>query len=410
MRQGRRLEECFGAAFRLLHVVRFYPRMNLVPYWRLSGYYFFYFAFIAAYSSYFGLFLQGEGFSALQIALLLSQMQFMRMVAPMVWGWLADKTGRRIVIVRVVCVLAVLGFIGFFFVKSFNGWLLAITLLAFFWSAALPLVEAITLAHLQGDTGRYSRVRLWGSVGFIVTVTGTGAWLDFAPLTSLLWILLALVVGISVCAFLIPESAACGLRGARGALRKALQKPHVRALLVACFLMSVAHGALYVFYSIYLAANGYSPTLIGLLWSVGVVSEIGVFMVMAPVLQRHSVRVIMVVCFVAAALRFLMIGWGVESVVCIFIAQLLHGLSFGAYHSAAIQGVNRWFPTDCQGRGQALYSSISFGAGGLVGGVISGLMWDAAGASWVYTLSAAAALFGGWIVFAWGNDPEALTA
>jgi hypothetical protein len=53
--------------------------------------------------------------------------------------------------------------------------LVAMALLAFFWSAALPLVETLTFDHLRDETGRYSRIRLWGSIGFIVAVMGTGA-------------------------------------------------------------------------------------------------------------------------------------------------------------------------------------------------------------------------------------------
>jgi MFS transporter, PPP family, 3-phenylpropionic acid transporter len=375
--------------------------MHLVPYWRLSGYYFFYFAFIGAFSPYFGLFLQGLGFSAWQIALLLSQMQVMRVVAPILWGWLADCSGRRVPIVRMAAAVSMLGIAGFFVVEGFTGWLLAIALLAFFWSAALPLVETITLGHLQADPARYSRVRLWGSVGFIIAVMATGWWLDRAPMGSLLWVLFAMLCGILACALVLPEATTGAEKAVSGALRSALRQTRVRALLAACFMMSLAHGALYVFYSIYLAANGYSQTLIGLLWSLGVVAEIGVFLVMARLLERFSVRTILVACFAAAALRFLLIGWGVHSLLWLVPAQLLHALSFGAYHAAAIDAVNRWFPAACQGRGQALYSSLSFGAGGLVGGLISGAIWDTVGGAGVYTLSALAALLGGLTILRW---------
>jgi MFS transporter, PPP family, 3-phenylpropionic acid transporter len=378
--------------------------MHLVPYWRLSGYYFFYFAFIGAFSPYFGLFLQGQGFSAWQISLLLSQMQLMRVVAPILWGWLADHSGNRVSIVRVAAVFSTFGFAGFFVVEGFAGWLLAIALLAFFWSAALPLVETVTLAHLKSEPGRYSRIRLWGSVGFIIAVLGTGWWLDRAPMSSLLWVLLATLGGIFAFALSLPEATADRVKAVRGALRGALRQPRIRALLAACFMMSLAHGALYVFYSIYLAANGYSQTVIGLLWSLGVVAEIGVFLGMAPLLQRFSLQAILVACFAAATVRFVVIGWGIDSLLWLVLAQLLHALSFGAYHAAAIDAVNRWFPAECKGRGQALYSSLSFGAGGLVGGVVSGALWDRLGGAWVYSLSALAAVFGGLIILRWAGE------
>ncbi len=102
-------------------------------------------------------------------------------------------------------------------------------------------------------------------------------------------------------------------------------------------------------------------------------------MLMAPLSARFSLRVILLASFAAAVLRFLLMGWGVTSVGLMILVQLLHGLTFGAYHASAIAAVNRWFPGRAQGRGQALYSSISFGAGGLLGALVSGLTWDELG-------------------------------
>jgi PPP family 3-phenylpropionic acid transporter len=129
-------------------------------------------------------------------------------------------------------------------------------------------------------------------------------------------------------------------------------------------------------------------------WSLGVVAEIVVFFFMVGLLRRFGLRTILLLSFAAAIARFLMIGWGVDNVPLIVVAQLLHGLTFGAYHAAAIAAVNRWFPGRCQARGQALYSSLSFGAGGLLGSLLSGWSWDAWGAASTYTMSSAFALLG----------------
>ena len=124
-----------------------------VPYWRLSGYYFFYFAFIGGFSPYFGLFLQARGLSPWQIAVLLSQMAVMRVLAPILWGWIADHTGRRVGIVRLAGAVSVIGVGGFFLAQGFWAWLVAMAVLAFFWSAALPLVEALTQANKLSSEG-----------------------------------------------------------------------------------------------------------------------------------------------------------------------------------------------------------------------------------------------------------------
>jgi len=375
-----------------------------VPYWRLSGYYFFHFAFIGGFSPYFGLYLQSRGFSAWHIAVLLSQMALMRVLAPLLWGWIADHTGKRVGIVRLAGGVSLLGLGGFFLADSFVSWLVAMAVLSFFWSAALPLIETLTLGHLAHAPARYSRIRLWGSVGFIVAVLAIGWLLDRMPIGGLLWILLALLVGILLCALVIPEAGGDRAAPVAGSLRAVLAQSRVRALLLGCFCMSMAHGALYVFYSIFLAEHGYSRSVIGALWSVGVVAEIVVFLYMARILACWDGRRILLICLLAAALRFLLIGWGVDAWPVLLFAQLLHGLTFGAFHAAAIAAVNHWFPASCRGRGQALYSSFSFGAGGLVGGLLSGAVWQLWGGGWTFTLSALCALLGAlllWWLGAW---------
>ncbi|MDR0777612.1 MAG: MFS transporter [Azonexus sp.] len=379
--------------------------MHVLPYWRLSGYYFFYFAFIGAFSPYFGLYLQSLNFSAWDIGLLMSQMQLMRMFGPNLWGWLADRYGHRTGIIRLAGVIALAGFSAFFWLDRLPGMLLAMALLAFFWSAALPLVEMLTFDHLREERNRYSRIRLWGSVGFIVTVMGAGALLDRVAPSGVLWVCWGILLGILACALVLPETPASPPQREAPPIMAILRQPRVAALMAACFAMSAAHGAFYVFYSIHLAANGYSRTAVGLLWSLGVLAEIGVFLAMGRLARRYSLRAILLACFAAAVLRFLLMGWGVASVGAMVFVQLLHGLTFGAYHASAISAVHAWFPGRAQGRGQALYSSLSFGAGGLLGALISGQTWDDWGAGWTFTLAALFGLLGFLLVWGWVREP-----
>ncbi|HJW24345.1 MAG TPA: major facilitator superfamily domain-containing protein 6 [Rhodocyclaceae bacterium] len=384
--------------------------MHPLPYWRLSGYYFFYFAFVGAFSPYFGLYLQSLNFSAWDIGLLMSQMQLMRLVGPNVWGWLADRGHRRIPIVRLAGAVSLLGFTTFFWLQGLAGMMVAMTVMAFFWSAALPLMETLTFDHLRDEKGRYSRIRLWGSIGFILAVMGTGRLLDWAPLSSVLWVCWGVLAGILAVALTVPEVAALKPHEDTPGIGHILRQPRVRALLAACFAMSAAHGALYVFYSIHLADHGYNKTGVGLLWSLGVVAEIFVFLFMARLSSRYSLRAILLASFGAAVVRFLLIGWGVESILLTVLAQLMHGLTFGSYHAAAIAAVNQWFPGRVQGRGQAMYSSLSFGAGGLLGGLVSGWTWDRIGAAWTYTLSSAFALAGLLLILVWVRNEQGVDA
>lgn len=366
----------------------------MLPRGRLAAYYFSYFAFIGAFSPYFSLYLQSLSFSAWDIGLLMSLLQVMRMIAPYLWGWLSDRAGRRVPIVRVSAAVSVLAFCGFFFTTSFAGIFAAMVVLAAFWGAALPLVESITLAHLREEVGRYGAIRLWGSIGFILAVLGVGYALDMLPIRSLLWISVAVLGGILACALALPEAPPAVHAEPPAGIASVIRRPEVAALLGGCFAMSAAHGALYVFYSIYLVDAGYSKASVGWLWTLGVLVEIGVFFWMPALTRRFSLRSVLLFSFGCAVLRFLLIGWFVDHPAVIVFAQTLHGATFGAYHAAAVASINRWFSGRLQARGQALYSSISFGAGGMFGGIASGYAWDAVGPSLTYTISSAFALAG----------------
>ncbi|MBU1236133.1 MAG: MFS transporter [Gammaproteobacteria bacterium] len=376
------------------------------PYSRLSSWYFFYFAFIGAFAPYFTLYLQSLGLAAPAIGILMSVMLAMRLLGPNLWGWLADHIGRKVVVIRISALLAIAGFLLFFFVRSFWPLFIAMALMSFFWSASLPLVEALTLRRLEGKTEHYGRIRLWGSVGFIVAVVGTGVWLDVAPLESVLWVNLGLLVGILGCAGLLADVAGTSSADPVPSLRAGLVRPEVLALLAACFFMSAAHSPFYVFFSIHLVDYGYDKTQIGLLWALGVIAEIAVFLAMPRLTRAWSLRGILIASFVLAAARFLLIGWGAGSIILLLLAQLLHGATFGAYHAAAVAVLNRWFPTRQQGRVQALYGSISFGAGGMFGNIASGAAWDWFGAGMAFTLGA---LFAGvatlLVWWGWRREP-----
>jgi PPP family 3-phenylpropionic acid transporter len=243
-------------------------------------------------------------------------------------------------------------------------------------------------------------VRLWGSIGFILAVLGVGAWLDSHSPGTVLDIVVLLAALTVVASLAMP--AAGGAQPARAPARLAsvLRRPEVCALLGAGFCMAVAHGAMYAFYSIYLEAEGYSKTLIGSLWTLGVLAEVVLFLRLPQLLRRFSLRALLIASFACAVVRFLAIGWGVGSLAVLAAAQLLHAATFGAYHSASVAAVHRMFAGALEARGQALFSSLSYGLGGAAGTLLAGWTWQALGPEPSFAVSAAFAALGGWLV-AW---------
>ncbi|HUL42565.1 MAG TPA: MFS transporter [Burkholderiales bacterium] len=364
------------------------------PYWRLSSFYFFYFAFVGAFSPYWSLYLKSLSFSASEIGVLMSLLMVTRIFAPTLWGWLADRSGKRAGIVQIAGALSFASYLGVFFGRSFWWMFGVMTLLSFFWSASLPLVEAITLSHLGDSTARYGRVRLWGSIGFIIAVIGTGYILDVAHVHSLLWLVLGTIAGILVFSRYIPEIETAVHHTDRFPVSQIIRRPEVAALFAACFLMVAAHGPFYTFYSLYLVAHGYSKGAIGWLWAVGVICEIAAFIGMPRIMQRFSVPQILGMSFTLAVIRFLLIGWLVNSVAFILFAQVLHAATFGTYHATAMAAIHHYFRGRHQATGQALYTSLTFGAGGTFGALISGYLWDYLGASLTFSMASLFALCG----------------
>ncbi len=368
------------------------PQKNY--YWRIAGFYFFYFAYVGAYSPYWSLYLESIRFDAADIAFLVSVQPVMRMLAPALWGWLADHWGNRLLVVQLAALSSALCYLGVFFTTKFWTLLLVMAAMSFFWSATIPLVEAATLSYLGANTSRYGRIRAWGSLGFIVTVLGLGYAFDYLPIRWLLWVGLFILLGIVVFSRQIPATPTAPHHTDSVPLRRIFLQPQVLALFGACFLMAVAHGPYYTFFSIYLVEHGYAKSAVGLLWALGVMCEIGAFFLMPWLMRRYTLPQILAASLGVAVVRFLLIAWGVDSLGVMLAAQVLHAITFGTFHATGIALVHHFFVGRHQARGQALYGSLTYGAGGMLGGIASGQVWEHWGAAATYSMSAMMALLG----------------
>lgn len=368
--------------------------MQSLPYWRLSGFYFFHFAFIGAFAPYWSLYLKSLSFSALQIGVLMSLLHVTRIFAPTAWGYLADHTGKRMLIVQLAAITGLVSYCGVFFGESFLWMFAVMMLMSFFWSASLPLIEATTLSHLGKSTARYGSIRSWGSLGFVLAVIGIGYLLDATEIALLLWVVLGFKLGIVIFSWRIPEAEIASHSTDALSVQQIFKQPGVLAFFSACLLMAFAHGPYYTFYSIYLVDYGYSKGAIGWLWAIGVICEIGVFFLMPRVMHRFSLKQILAFSFTCAVARFLMIGWGVEWPTVMLLAQILHAATYGAHHVAAMMAVHYFFRGRHQAKGQAFYTSFTFGVGGTLGGVFSGYAWEWLGPGFTFSMSAVAALVG----------------
>ena len=369
-------------------------------YVRLSGFYLFYFAILGVLLPYWGLYLAALGFAPARIGELLAITQLTKLVAPNLWGWLGDRTGQRIRIVRWACLATVLSFAGIYTAGGSYGWLALVTMLfSFFWNAALPQFEAVTLNHLGEYIHYYSWVRLWGSVGFISAAVGMGPVVGAWGVMTVPAVLMGLFCLLWLNSLLAPESRSAPDMHPAPPIGQVLCRPAVITFFVACFLNQAAHAPYYGFFSLYLETLGYSREFIGLMWGLGVAVEVGVFVFMHRLLPRFGPRRLLLAALAMATGRWLLIGHFATDLPVLLLAQTLHAFTFGVFHAASIHLIQQFFPGSLQGRGQALYSSLSFGAGNAVGSLAAGYLWQGLGPVIMFDLAAVLAALG-WLV-AW---------
>jgi MFS transporter, PPP family, 3-phenylpropionic acid transporter len=376
---------------------------TLVPFGVFSA---IYFAYAGLYSAYLPLYLKELGFATFAIALLSTVNNLTRCIGPYAWGWLGDHTGKRLLIVRVSCVVALLmcsilfapPIMALFFVG-----LLAMNLAT---SSMTPLTESMMIARLHKadgkvDWGGYGRLRLWGSIGFAVCVTVSG-W--FFQHYSLAWfggsiaVLLALLLLSST---QLPQDTAGLHIDKPPRVLPLLRSPVLAGFYVASFFMVAAHTGLYIFFSLYLDQLGYSKGTIGVLWALGVVFEVAWFYFQGHALKRIPLERLWVIACAIAALRFLLIGAFGQFILILVLTSASHFLTFAAHHTASMAFITKHFPGALANRGMALFTTVAYGFGGIAGGLVGGKVAQAFGYGAVFytsTAFAVVALFASWWV------------
>lgn len=364
-----------------------------VPVRALGTVYLFFFGVLGALVPYWGSYLAARGFGPEAIGVLVALLMLTKVVAPPLWGTLADLSGRPMLVLRAGALLALAAFaLVPATPAAFWPMVVVVTLYSAFWNAILPLIEATTLNHLQGNTARYGRIRLWGSVGFILAAVSVGWALDRLPNETLPWFALVLFTGLALSTWTLPNAPVRpAAQASPEGLWRRLARPEVLALLWVCLLLQGSHGPYYGFFTIYLGGLGYSKMVIGGLWALGVLAEIGVFVLAARLLPRYRAVPLLHLTLWLTALRWVLLGGFADQWLVVMLAQLLHAASYGLYHAAAIALVDRLFPGRLQTRGLALYSMVGFGLGGALGGWLSGLSWAAVAGPTTFLLAGLAA-------------------
>ncbi len=378
--------------------------------------FFTYFGFVGIFSPYLSLYFANAGMTVAQIGVLMSLPQVLRIIGPPFWGWLADHSFPRLSILR-FSALATLGLVCLFpWVIGFGYWAMMPYLVALFFmtAAQTPINEAMAVQLANGDQGRYGKMRLWGSIGFILTVSTMGPLLDWVGLVSLPYWMALGAAGMLWASFsrlnagtdaaakseavageqVTTKRVAIATPMPASKVRSLLLRPEVAWFFVANGLMVFSHAALYVLFSLYLEGNGYSKTDVGLYWAISVIAEIILFRYQKHIFERFDLMFLFAFSLLVAALRFGAVGLLAPTLALLVITQISHAVTFGLHHSAAMGLLHRWFEPGQQGRAQAVYIVASYGLGGSLGGLLCSQLWVHFYPSAAFIGAAGAALLG----------------
>jgi MFS transporter, PPP family, 3-phenylpropionic acid transporter len=368
---------------------------SLAPYGLLSCAYF---ASIGLFNPYAPLWFQSLGYSAFMIGVMGSLHSWTRIATPYAWGWVGDHWGHgahRSRLLRIASVVALLASC-LLVLQPSPGWMIVVVLLLFVGNAAIvPISETLLaqrLATASGlDVGRYGRVRVWGSLGFLVAVMSFGALLQGLGLVSFAWLMVAMGVLLCVAAFNVPVAAAhthatTQQPGARVA--EVLRRPEVAWFFASIFFTVLAHTSLYVYLSLYLVELGFGKAAVGALWAVSVAVEIVFFWTQGSWFHRFTPHQWLMAAAGLCVLRFAAMATLGGSGVLLVLTQSLHAVTFAAHHAACITLVDRHFPGRLRGRGQALYGVLGYGLSGVLGALAGGAITQRFGYASVFAAAA----------------------
>jgi PPP family 3-phenylpropionic acid transporter len=305
-----------------------------------------------------------------------------------------------VALLRVAAVLSAVAAAALWWVRDAGAWPLALVVAALFLAngAFTPIGEALLLKHLHSgdvlDARRYGRVRVWGSIGFIVSVLAFGVVLQRTGIGALPLFTFGLFLLLAWAAWRLPETTEPVVAQAqpRASVWPVLRRPAVRWFFAAVMLTVLAHTALYAFFSLYLDRLGYGKPAVGALWGVSVAAEI-VFFSLAG---RHFARIDeyrwLVLAALVSAARFALTAAFGDLPAVLVLLQLTHALTFAAQHMACTSLIARFFPDRLRARGSALYSTLGYGIPGVIGGLAGGLLSDRFGLAAVFWAASLAAL------------------
>ena len=318
------------------------------------------------------LWLENRGLGPVQIGILLALGPWVRVLTNPLAAQLADRSGRPKNILVILAGLSVLAFAGFIPAQGF-WWILAITLFAAIcFPAMMPLGESQVMGAVLRHKLDYGRIRLWGSITFIVGTLGAGRLLTGRDPDLILPLVLAALAATFLATLSFPRQPSETGKGERGGIAALLRQPQFVLFVATASLLQASHAVYNGFSTLHWRAAGISETVIGGLWAEGVVAEIALFSVSGFFVARLGPIGLLAVAGLFGVVRWTVLAQ-TSDMTALLAVQVLHAITFGAVHLGAMHFVARNAPPGLSATAQGIYASASgiamglamIGAGGL---------------------------------------------
>ena len=365
------------------------PALSLI-----GAQYFLYFAVMGVFLPYFNLYCYHIGFSGFEIGSLSAIRSVTMVVFSIGWGILADRYRARRAIYIGCNAASALIWAGFLMTTDFS--LMAVLTISYglFYAPIISFLEAFSMDALGSDKRQYGRLRAWGSISFIITVILVGRLIDASGVGVILVLILAGSMALAVVATGVRKLPQVSAPFSGGMRVRAFFTPRIRMFLLCAFLMLFSHGAYYGFFSIHLELLGFDKTFVGICWGVASGAEILVMVLSRRIFGRFSTGRVLLLSFSVAALR-----WGVLAVIdgaiAIVLAQVMHAVTYGAFHIASILYIDSCADASMKTVGQAVNNAVTYGLGLMAGFLFSGWLVDAVGIPGLFWVSSGAAAAAG---------------
>jgi PPP family 3-phenylpropionic acid transporter len=366
---------------------------------RFAIFYFCYYAALGAYTPYIGRWVDALGHGGYVVGGMLGIWYGSRIIGPPLWSALVQRSAHPGHWFVAGSLLTLLCFAAFTVTTSALQLFAVMTLFGLFYNAVMPQFEAMTLVALGSRSGDYGRIRLWGSVGFLLVAASYGTLLDRFGSDHFPWLTLPLFVLMVVAAWSHRNDQPPRHQDETEDAGHLWKRPGVRRFLLIALLMQTGFGAFYVFYTLHLQDHGHSGTVIGALWALGVAVEIAMFWQVPSLIERFGAQRLISICIAVTVLRWIVTALMADSLLVMAAAQMLHALGFAVFHACCMRQMTEFFPGRRAAAGQSLLYGFSSGFGGVLGALLASLMWDLDKGHGAFLASAGVAATA-WLIYA----------